>query len=89
MLAVRPGGRPLKAVLYSDQVIAENDRVDRYLLRLMPARPRIGYLPSAPGPDHASGGSTRAFLARLRQTDMIEPLRRYATAGGVLVGTSA
>lgn len=125
------GGPPLKAVLYSDQVIAGNDRVDRHLLRLMPARPRIGYLPSAPDPDrryfqekvayygrygitdlvyvpldgplpretlddllacdaiHLSGGSTRGFLARLRQTGLIEPLRRYAAAGGVLVGTSA
>jgi dipeptidase E len=124
-------GLHLKAVLYSDQVVAENDRVDRHLLRLMPARPRIGYLPSAPDPDrryfrekvayygrygitdlvyvpldrplpretlddllacdaiHLSGGSTRAFLARLRQTEMIEPLRRYAAAGGILVGTSA
>jgi dipeptidase E len=38
---------------------------------------------------HLSGGNTYAFLHRLRQRHMLDPLRRYAARGGVLIGVSA
>jgi dipeptidase E len=120
----------LTAVLYSDQVIADNAKIDAHLLRLMPKAPRIGYISSGPDPDrrffkekvayygrygltdlryipldqplddaaddllacdaiHLSGGSTSGFLARLRRAGLVEHLRRYADAGGTLIGTSA
>lgn len=38
---------------------------------------------------HLSGGHTASFLARLKRAGMVEPLREWATRGGVLIGTSA
>jgi dipeptidase E len=38
---------------------------------------------------HLSGGNTFAFLARLRTHQLLDPLRRFAADGGVLVGVSA
>lgn len=122
----------INAVLYSDQVIPENGKVDARLVELLKARGRrIGYVPSGPDPGgrflrekrtyyaqhgldidvvydldrandqneigaflacdaiHLSGGDTVAFLRRLKRSGMLEPLRSWATAGGVLIGTSA
>ena len=42
----------INAVLYSDQVIPENKKVDEHLVALMkPRGRRIGYIPSGPDPD--------------------------------------
>lgn len=42
----------IRAILYSDQVIAANRKVDAHLLRLLgSASPRIGYIPSVPDPE--------------------------------------
>lgn len=38
---------------------------------------------------HLSGGHTGGFLRRLRKAGLIGPLRDWARAGGVLLGTSA
>ena len=38
---------------------------------------------------HLSGGNTAEFLGLLRQHHMLEPLRRFARHGGVLIGESA
>jgi dipeptidase E len=38
---------------------------------------------------HLSGGDTAYFLTWLRRRGLLEPLRRYALEGGVLVGVSA
>ena len=38
---------------------------------------------------HLSGGNTRAFLTRLRQSGMLDRLRGWAMDGGMLIGTSA
>lgn len=38
---------------------------------------------------HLTGGQTRPFLARLKRSGMLDPLRDWALAGGILVGTSA
>lgn len=38
---------------------------------------------------HLSGGNTFHFLLWLRRRDMLQRLRAYAAAGGVLIGTSA
>jgi dipeptidase E len=38
---------------------------------------------------HLSGGNTFYFLHRLRQRDMLDPLRAYVAGGGVLIGVSA
>lgn len=119
----------VNAVLYSDQVIAANAKVDQHLLKLLgPARRRIGYIPSGPDPArvffnekrsyyaqyglelslfhdldiaghpselfacdaiHLSGGNTTGFLARLRCSGLLEPLKDWAARGGILIGTSA
>ena len=122
----------INAVLYSDQVIAANAKVDLRLTQIM-ARggDRIGYIPSGPDPGgrffsekqayyaryglrlaapydldedhgrseldgllacdaiHLSGGDTTAFLMRMRRCGMLEILKRWAKAGGLLIGTSA
>jgi len=42
----------INAVLYSDQVIPANERIDRFLLEMLEGRGnRIGYVPSGPDPD--------------------------------------
>jgi dipeptidase E len=122
----------INAVLYSDQIIPANAKVDLRLVALMKGRGRrIGYVPSGPEPDqrfyterrayyarcgldldlfhdldrphdadalaallacdaiHLSGGDTVAFLARLRKAGMLEKLRAWAGAGGLLIGASA
>lgn len=38
---------------------------------------------------HLSGGNTKAFLKRVRSSGIAEPLRKWTSEGGVLVGTSA
>jgi dipeptidase E len=38
---------------------------------------------------HLSGGDTAAFLLRLRKNGMLERLRAWAEAGGLLIGASA
>lgn len=38
---------------------------------------------------HLAGGHTAGFLRRLSENDLLAPLRRWAEAGGVLIGTSA
>ncbi|MDR6952195.1 dipeptidase E [Ancylobacter sp. 3268] len=38
---------------------------------------------------HLSGGNTGGFLRRLRKAGLIDPLRDWALAGGMLIGTSA
>jgi dipeptidase E len=122
----------INAVLYSDQIIPANAKVDLRLLEMIGRRGnRIGYIPS--GPDrggrffaerkayyaryglllpivydldedhgraelddllacdaiHLSGGDTAAFLARLQRGGMLDILRRWASGGGILIGTSA
>jgi dipeptidase E len=122
----------INAVLYSDQIIPANAKVDLRLVALMKGRGRrIGYVPSGPEPDqrfyterrayyarcgldldlfhdpdrphdaaalaalldcdaiHLSGGDTAAFLLRLRKNGMLERLRAWAEAGGLLIGASA
>ena len=119
----------ITAVLYSDQVIAANEKVDQHLLSLLgPSRRRIGYVASGPDPErrffsdkrsyyarcglelslfhdldiagdprelfacdaiHLSGGNTAAFLARLRHSSLLGPLKNWAARGGILIGTSA
>jgi dipeptidase E len=122
----------INAVLYSDQVIPANAKVDLRLVGLMEGRGRrIGYVPSGPEPDlrfykerrayyarrgldldlfhdldrphgdaaltalfacdaiHLSGGDTAAFLSRLQRSGMLEKLRAWARAGGLLIGASA
>lgn len=42
----------IDAILYSDQVIPENEKIDRCLVAMMETRGRrIGYIPSGPDPD--------------------------------------
>jgi dipeptidase E len=122
----------INAVLYSDQIIPANARIDVLLLEMIERRGnRIGYIPSGPDPDgrffagrqayyaryglqlsiaydldrdhsqteledllacaalHLSGGNTAAFLGRMKRSGMLETLRRWAEAGGPLIGTSA
>jgi dipeptidase E len=38
---------------------------------------------------HLTGGQTAPFLARLKRSGLMEPLRAWARQGGVLIGTSA
>ena len=38
---------------------------------------------------HLTGGHTGQFLDRLRKAGLMEPLRNWALAGGILIGTSA
>jgi len=120
----------MKLVLYGDQIIPENRRIDERLIRMLGADRRIGYIPSSRDPSrrffdsrrsyyaasgldlavyfdpedssgsdlqalldcdaiHLSGGDTALFRNRLFAADMIKPLQDYATAGGILIGTSA
>jgi dipeptidase E len=122
----------VNAVLYSDQIIPANARIDALLLEMIERRGnRIGYVPSGPDPDgrffagrqayyaryglrlpiaydldrdhsqaeledllacaaiHLSGGNTAAFLGRMKCSGMLAILRRWAEAGGPLIGTSA
>jgi dipeptidase E len=39
--------------------------------------------------NHLSGGNTFVFLNSLRSHGLLEPLRRYAADGGVIIGVSA
>jgi dipeptidase E len=57
----------MRAVLYSDQVIAANRKVDAHLLRLLakPA-PRIGYIPSAPDPEQRFFRDKQSYYAQHR-----------------------
>jgi dipeptidase E len=53
-------------VMYSDQVIPENDKVDARLLDLMAGRGhRIGYVPAGPEPDRRFYRERQAYYARL------------------------
>lgn len=55
----------LDAVLYSDQVIPANARVDARLIEMMePRGRRIGYIPSGPDPDLRFYSQKRAYYAR-------------------------
>ena len=38
---------------------------------------------------HLPGGNTYHFLQRLKNRNLLEPLRKYATDGGILIGVSA
>lgn len=124
----------MSVALYSDQIVPENNRIDRRLLDMLTRQGRgrrFGYVPSGPdatrsffhdrqayyrqhGIDldlffdldevhdarglgdllrcdaiHLSGGHTRGFLGRIRQSGLFDVLREWALGGGVLVGTSA
>lgn len=52
-------------VMYSDQVIPKNRKVDARLLDLMAGRKRIGYVPSGPEPDRRYYSERRAYFAGL------------------------
>lgn len=53
-------------VMYSDQVIPENDKVDARLLDLMAGRGRrIGYVPSGPEPDRRFYRERQAYYSKL------------------------
>jgi dipeptidase E len=55
----------INAVLYSDQVIPENEKVDARLLGMMKGRGRrIGYIPSGPEPDLRFFLQKQAYYAR-------------------------
>jgi dipeptidase E len=55
----------LNLVLYSDQIIPENDRIDRRLLDLMqPRGSRIGYVASGPDPRRRFFGERQAYYRR-------------------------
>ena len=56
----------ITTVLYSDQVIPANEKVDHRLTRLMSERGRrFGYIPSGPDPDLRFYSEKRAYYARL------------------------
>jgi dipeptidase E len=66
----------IRAVLYSDQVIAANGKVDAHLLRLLAKpSPRIGYIPSAPDPERRFLREKQAYYARYGLTGLgyLEP----------------
>ena len=52
-------------VMYSDQVIAQNRKVDLRLLDLVAGRKRIGYVSSGPEPDRRYYSERRAYYAGL------------------------
>lgn len=53
-------------VMYSDQVIPENEKVNARLLNLMSGRgPRIGYVPSGPEPDRRFYRERQDYYAKL------------------------
>ena len=52
-------------VMYSDQVIPQNRKVDLRLLDLLAGRKRIGYMPSGPEPDRRYYSERRAYCAAL------------------------
>ncbi len=55
----------INAVLYSDQVIPANDKVDVRLVELMKGRgPRIGYVPSGPDPNFRFYTEKQTYYAR-------------------------
>lgn len=55
-----------RLVMYSDQIIPENDKVDVLLLNLMAGRGRrIGYVPSSPEPDRRFFHERQAYYAKL------------------------
>jgi len=56
----------INLVMYSDQVIPENDKVDARLLDLLGGkRNRLGYVPSGPEPDFRFFSEKQAYYARL------------------------
>ena len=55
----------INAVLYSDQVIPENGKIDMRLVELMKERGcRIGYVPSGPDPERRFFREKQAYYAR-------------------------
>jgi dipeptidase E len=57
--------RLINAVLYSDQVIAENAKIDVRLVELLRDRgPRIGYVASGPDPERRFYTAKRVYYAR-------------------------
>jgi dipeptidase E len=55
----------MNLVLYSDQIIPENRRVDEVLLSMLPSQPRIGYVPSAVEPRREWFENRRAYYAQM------------------------
>lgn len=56
----------INAVLYSDQIISENENVDVHLLALLAGRGRrIGYIPSGADPEFRFFSEKKAYYARL------------------------
>jgi dipeptidase E len=55
----------MNLVLYSDQIIPENRRIDEVLLSMLPPQPRIGYVPSAVEPRQEWFESRRAYYAKI------------------------
>ncbi|QCK86345.1 peptidase E [Phreatobacter aquaticus] len=56
----------INAVLYSDQIIPANEKVDLRLLELMKGRgSRIGYVPSSPEPDFRFYKERQSYYGRL------------------------
>jgi dipeptidase E len=62
----------LRLVLYSDQVIAANRKLDLEVLRLLGgSSPRIGYLTSAPDPARRFFAAKQAYYAQYGAIDLI------------------
>lgn len=56
----------VRLVMYSDQIIPENDKVDAHLLYLLAGRGhRIGYVASGPEPDRRFYRQRRDYYAKL------------------------
>jgi dipeptidase E len=61
----------LRLVLYSDQVVAANRKLDLEVLRLLAnAAPRIGYLSSAPDPARRFFAAKQAYYAQYGAIDL-------------------
>ena len=81
----------INAVLYSDQIIPANAKVDLRLVALMKGRGRrIGYIPSDPEPDQRFYKERRAYYAR-RDLDLdlfhdLDPTIACPDGDGIVVG---
>ena len=74
----------LRLVLYSDQVIAANRKLDREVLRLIEGTARrIGYLTSAPDPARRFFAAKQAYYAQVGAIDLIYFDPEDLTAGAV------
>lgn len=59
---------PSALVLYSDQIPPHTDAIDQALIAMLPANPRIGYIPSSPDPDRIWFKEREFYYARYGAT---------------------